>query len=184
MTSKAGYTASCTCGQVALEASGAPILSAVCYCESCRLAGRALEQVPGAPAVLNADGGVDYCLYRKDRVKVLQGGAFLREHRLTPTSPTRRVVASCCGAPMFLDFTKGHWLTLYRDRLPKDAPLPEMGVMAKDRPPGSASGHYTDLSGAPAEVHDQTADRMGCDGFPAARGDVVMGSASSGQGFS
>jgi len=137
MTSKAGYRASCACGKVTLEAIGAPILSAACYCESCRLAGRAFEQAPGAPAVLDADGGTDYCLYRKDRVKILQGGAFLQEHRLTRASPTRRVVAKCCGAPMFLDFTKGHWLTLYRDRLPADAPLPEMAVMAKDRPPGA-----------------------------------------------
>jgi hypothetical protein len=39
---------------------------------------------------------------------------------------------------MFLDFTNGHWLTLYRDRLPADAPPLELGVMAKDRPAGSA----------------------------------------------
>ena len=138
MTSQAGYTGSCTCGQVTLEAIGTPILSAVCYCESCRLAGRAFEQAPGASALLNADGGTEYCLYRKDRVKILQGGAFLQEHRLTPTSPTRRMMATCCSAPMFLDFTKGHWLTLYRDRLPEDAPPPEMGVMAKDRPSAAA----------------------------------------------
>jgi len=138
MTSKADYVASCACGQVTLEVIGAPIMSVVCHCESCRLAGRAFERAPGAPAVLNADGGTDYCLYRKDRVKILQGGGFLQEHRLSPASATRRVVASCCGAAMFLDFTKGHWLTLYRDRLPEDAPLPEMGVMAKDRPPGAA----------------------------------------------
>jgi hypothetical protein len=122
---------------VTLEAVGAPILSAVCHCESCRLAGRAFEQVPGAPAVLNADGSTDYCLYRKDRVKIRGGGALLQEHRLAPESATRRVVASCCGAPMFLDFTKGHWLTLYRNRLPVDAPPPEMGVMARDRQSGA-----------------------------------------------
>jgi hypothetical protein len=39
---------------------------------------------------------------------------------------------------MFLDFTKGHWLTLYRDRLPDDAPPLELSVMAKERPDGSA----------------------------------------------
>lgn len=130
--------ASCTCGQVTLEAIGAPILSAVCYCESCRTAARQFEQVPGAPSVLNAHDGVDYCLFRKDRVKIARGGSYLREHRLTASSPTRRVVASCCNAPMFADFTKGHWLTLYRDRLPDDAPPLEMGIMAKDRPAGAA----------------------------------------------
>ena len=43
------------------------------------------------------------------------------------------MVATCCNAPMFLDFTPGHWLTLYRDRLPADAPRPQMRVMTKDR---------------------------------------------------
>ena len=127
-------TAACPCGQVAIEAVGDPILSAACYCESCRTAGRRLELAPGAPRVLTADGGSDYCLYRKDRVTIVRGGERLQEHRLNPASVTRRVVASCCNAPMFLDFTPGHWLTLYRDRLPGDAPRPQMRVMTKDRP--------------------------------------------------
>jgi hypothetical protein len=134
---KTGFSATCSCGEVALEAIGAPILCAVCYCQSCRTAGRQFEQAPGAPSVVNADGGVEYCLFRKDRVKVARGGHRLQEHRLTAASPTRRIVATCCNAPMFADFTKGHWLTLYRDRLPDIAPPVEMGVMAKDRPAGS-----------------------------------------------
>ncbi len=134
---KTGFSATCTCGEVALTASGAPILSAVCYCESCRKAGRHFEQAPGAPSVVNADSGVEYCLFRKDRVKVARGGQHLQEHRLTAASPTRRIVATCCNAPMFVDFTKGHWLTLYRDRLPADAPPVELGVMGKDLPAGA-----------------------------------------------
>lgn len=38
---------------------------------------------------------------------------------------------------MFLDFTSGHWLNLYRDRLSDDAPPLEMGVMVKDQPTGA-----------------------------------------------
>ena len=136
MTAETSFSASCACGQVAVEAIGMPILSAVCYCASCRSAARQFEQVPGAPCVLNGDGGIDYCLFRKDRVRIVQGGDHLHAHRLTEASATRRVVAACCNAPMFLDFTSGHWLTLYRDRLPMDAPPPEMGVMAKDLPAG------------------------------------------------
>ena len=34
---------------------------------------------------------------------------------------------------MFGDFTKGHWLSLYRKRFPVGAPSPEMRVMTKDR---------------------------------------------------
>ncbi len=119
-----------------LEAKAWPIVSVACYCESCQQAARHFEQTEGAPPVLNADAGVDYCLFRKDRIKVVRGGEHLREHRLTASSPTRRVVAACCNAPMLLDFTPGHWLNLYRDRMPSGAPAIELGVMAKDRQAG------------------------------------------------
>jgi len=138
MSAKTRFPVSCVCGQVTLEAIGAPILSAVCYCNSCRSAASHFEQAPGAPSVLNEDGGVDYCLVRKDRVRITRGGEHLQEHRLTDSSATRRVVAACCNAPMFLDFTSGHWLTVYRDRLLADAPPLEIGVMAKDRRAGPA----------------------------------------------
>jgi hypothetical protein len=128
-------TAACQCGGTAIEIVGAPILTAICCCESCRTAGQQLELAPGAPSVLRTDGGTDYCLYRKDRVKVVAGGEHLHERRLTPGSTTRRVVATCCNTPMFLDFTSGHWLTVYRNRIPGDAPRPAMRVMAKDVPP-------------------------------------------------
>ena len=146
-------TAACRCGRTAVEIAGAPILSAVCCCGSCRTAGRRLEQAPGAPQVLRADGGTDYCLYRKDRVRIARGGERLQERRLTPESPTRRVVAGCCNTPMFLDFTRGHWLTLYRDRLPAPAPPLQMRVMAKDAPAaGAADGLATHRAYPPAFV--------------------------------
>lgn len=126
-------TAACRCGQVAIEVSGAPIFSAICYCESCRTAGYALERAPGAPKIVDADGGASYCLFRKDRVAIIRGADLLQEHRLKQESPTRRVVATCCNSPVFLEFTNGHWLTLYRDRLPADAPSPDMRVMVRDR---------------------------------------------------
>jgi hypothetical protein len=128
--------ASCQCGQVAFEAIGAPIVSAVCYCASCQEAGRRLEELPAAPAVLRADGGTSYVLYRKDRVRCTKGAELLQEHRLKPESPTRRVRSACCNSAMFLDMTKGHWLTIYRGRFPKGAPPIQMRVMARDRPAG------------------------------------------------
>jgi len=137
MTTNVRHTAACACGQVALEADGAPILSATCYCESCRTAARQFEQAPGAPAVLSGDGGVDYCLFRKDRVRIVRGAEHLREHRLNEASPTRRMTAACCNSPVFLDFAPGHWLNFYRDRMPDDAPPLEMGVMAKERSVGA-----------------------------------------------
>jgi hypothetical protein len=126
----------CRCGKVELEAIGRPILTASCYCASCQEAGSRFEQLPSAPSVLNPDGGTDYVLYRKDRVHCVSGQESLREHRLKPDSPTRRVIATCCNSPMFLDFTRGHWLTMYRNQFPAGAPPLEMRLMTQDRPDG------------------------------------------------
>lgn len=71
---KPHLTAACPCGRTAIEVVGAPILTAVCCCESCQTAGRQFEMAPGAPPVVRTDGGTAYCLYRKDRVRVALGG--------------------------------------------------------------------------------------------------------------
>jgi hypothetical protein len=126
-------SALCQCGKVKLEAVGRPILTGSCYCTSCQEAGRRFEQLASAPPVLNPDGGTDFVLYRKDRVQCVTGQEYLEEHRLRPDSPTRRVVAACCNSAVFLDFTRGHWLTIYRDRFPTGAPPLEMRVMTKER---------------------------------------------------
>jgi hypothetical protein len=34
---------------------------------------------------------------------------------------------------MFLDFTKGHWLSMFRNRFPTGAPPLELRVMTKER---------------------------------------------------
>jgi hypothetical protein len=126
-------SAICRCGKVELEVFGRPILAGSCYCESCQEAGRRFEQLASAPAALNPDGGTDYVLYRKDRVHCAKGQQFLEEQRLKPDSPTRRVIATCCNSAMFLDFTKGHWLTIYRDRFPTGAPPLQMRLMTAER---------------------------------------------------
>jgi hypothetical protein len=136
MTQKPFLSSSCQCGQVKFEALGAPILTAVCYCASCQEAGRQLGLLASAPQLLDPDGGTGIVLCRKDRVRCLAGEDHLREHRLAPDSPTRRVVASCCNSAMFLDFTKGHWLSMYRGRFGPDAPAPEMRIMTKERRAG------------------------------------------------
>lgn len=129
--------AHCTCGTVAFEAARAPIVTAACYCTSCQQAGQWLETLPGAPAILEPDGGTHFVLYRKDRLRCLRGDDQLREHRLTPESTTRRVVAQCCNAAMFLEFKGGHWLSLYKNRFDKvDRPPIEMRTMTVDRRAG------------------------------------------------
>ena len=37
---------------------------------------------------------------------------------------------------MFVDFTKGHWLTVYRGRLPNNIPPATIRVMTAERPEG------------------------------------------------
>ena len=138
--------ARCACGCVEYEAVGAPITSAICYCASCQKAGRDFEQFPNAPPVLDSDGGTAFVLYRRDRVRRRQG--HLREYRLKANSPTRRIVASCCNSAIFLDFTKGHWLSIYRCRLPPDAPKIEMRLMTQDRQaPGALASDVPNYRG-------------------------------------
>ena len=130
-------SASCRCGKVELEIAGLPILRGICYCASCQEAGRRHQAASGADSVLAGDGGTDYVLYRKDRVRCVRGGDLLEERRLKPDSPTRRMYARCCNTAMFLDFTKGHWLTVYRGRLPNDIPPATMRMMTAERPEGA-----------------------------------------------
>ena len=125
--------ATCQCGKVKVEAIGQPILTASCYCTSCQDAGHRLERLASAPPVLDADGGTSLILYRKDRVQCVTGRQHLEEHRLKPDSPTRRIVATCCNSAMLLDFTKGHWVSIYRNRFPTGAPPLEMRVMTGER---------------------------------------------------
>ena len=129
-------SATCRCGKVQFQLTGAPIVRAICYCASCQEAGRRHQAVPGADAVLAGDGGTDYVLYRKDRVRCARGGDLLEERRLKPDSPTRRLFAHCCNTAMAADFTKGHWLSLYRGRLAGDIAPRAARMMTADRPAG------------------------------------------------
>jgi len=128
--------ATCQCGKVKMEAIGRPILAAACYCASCQDAGHRLERLPSALPLLDPDGGTSMILYRKDRVHCVTGRQHLEEHRLKPDSPTRRVVAACCNSAMFLDFTKGHWLSMYRNCFSVGASPLEMRVMTRERRAG------------------------------------------------
>jgi hypothetical protein len=118
---------------VKFEAVGPPILTGSRNCTSRQEAERQFEQLASAPPVLDPDSGTGLTLYRKDRVQCVMGQEYLEERRLKPESPTRRVVATCCNSAMFLDFTKGHRLSMYRNRFPTGAPPLEMRVMTKER---------------------------------------------------
>ena len=128
----------CACGQVLLEIDRAPIVSTECHCNSCRAAGARLQTLPGAPPLLQPNGGTRFVLYRKDRVRFLEGTERLREFRLKPGAKTRRVVATCCNTSIFLEFENGHWLSLYGCLWP-EGNLPPLGLrtMTGDLPDAS-----------------------------------------------
>jgi hypothetical protein len=125
---------SCSCGAVACEAIGAPIVTVVCYCDDCQRGSLQIETLPGAAPVLGADGGTGYVLYRKDRFGCVTGSNLLRELRLTASSPTRRLVAACCNCAMYLDFAKGHWICAYRARFQDPVPRVSMHVQTRFKP--------------------------------------------------
>jgi hypothetical protein len=139
--------ATCACGRVELEAVGTPITSVVCYCDDCRAAASRIEALPGAPAVVDPDGGTAYVVYRKDRVACTKGAALLESHKLLETSPTKRVVASCCNSAMFLGFDDAkHWVDIYSSRVDGCAPPVQMRVCTRFRQvagdlPGDAPSH-------------------------------------------
>jgi len=132
-------TARCRCGSVELEATGAPIVSAVCYCADCQNGSRQIEELPNAGSVRDADGGTAYILYRKDRIDCSKGASLLKSYKIKAGSATNRVVATCCNAAMFVNFDKGpYWVSAYRARFQGDLPPLEMRICARSRPPGVA----------------------------------------------
>jgi hypothetical protein len=59
----------------------------------------------------------------------VQGGRdLLRDLRIREKSATRRVVASCCNSALYLDFEKGHWLSIHRARLGGVLPSLQMRI--------------------------------------------------------
>lgn len=133
MPEQATRIAECSCGKVEIRAIGEPILRTVCYCKDCQLGGRQLEALPGAVPVLSPDGGTDFLLYRKDRVNHGDVEPLLRRYKLNESSPTSRFVAPCCNSAMFLNFEKGHWLSMYRQRFQGEVPPLQMRVCTNSK---------------------------------------------------
>ncbi len=134
----------CTCGKVQLEVGLTPMMSVECCCDSCREAGARLGKLPGARPVVHANGTTPFVFHRKDHVRIVRGADHLKEFRLTPQAGTRRVVASCCNTPVFLEFKGGHWLSLYAGLWPRDK-LPPLELR-------TMTGHLPDASVLPDDV--------------------------------
>lgn len=122
----------CACGSVEIQASGEPIVSAVCYCDDCQEGAHRLEALPGAARILDAAGGSAYVVYRKDRVTCIRNAPLLRPHKLRATSATNRVVAACCNSAMLLNFDDWkHWVDIYRERIRGPAPPVQMHMCTR-----------------------------------------------------
>jgi len=131
-------TARCLCGEVEIELAGAPILAATCHCDDCQAGSQMIEALPGSPTVLDAAAGTAYVHYRKDRIRILRGADRLRALKLNPTSPTNRMVTTCCNSAMLVTFDNAlHWNPVYRGRLGADAPPVEMRVNTRFVPAGT-----------------------------------------------
>lgn len=129
----------CRCGSARLLLSGPPIQVSECLCTSCRTAGTRLAGLPGAHDIRTALGATPTADYRKDRVEVVAGAEHLAEFRLTPAPGTRRIVATCCNTPLFVEMQGAHWLSLYLHLWPDAArPQPQFRTMARDWPEQSA----------------------------------------------
>jgi hypothetical protein len=129
---------SCACGTYDLELVGDPFITAECHCNSCREAATRLSTLPLGRPMRGDNGGTPFVLYRKDRVRFPDGTALLQGHRLSANAPTRRVVTTCCGTPVFLEFQGAHWLSLYASLWPQpERPPSQIRTMTSDLPAGA-----------------------------------------------
>lgn len=137
MTHAPIMTATCACGSVEVRAFGKPIVSAACYCDDCQKGAAQIEALPKAAAVRDPSGGTVYMLFRKDRFECVGGAERLKPHKLKETSPTNRVVATCCNSAMFMSFDRGpHWVSAYRARFHGDLPPLQARICTRFKPEG------------------------------------------------
>jgi hypothetical protein len=123
----------CACGKVHLEVRGTPIMTTECHCNSCREASIQFRALEGSPEFVSPNGGTPYVMMRKDRVEITRGSEYLKASRLAPDRSTRRVLATCCNTPVFLEFKGGHWLSIYKSVWPEGAfPTIELRTMTSD----------------------------------------------------
>jgi hypothetical protein len=128
----------CGCARTRIELQGAPIVVSECLCNSCRAAATRLARLPGARNILTSYGATPCAEYRKDRVRIVSGAEHLSEFRLSADAGSRRVVATCCNTPVFLEMKGAHWLSIYLHLWPEEArPKAEMRTMAGDLPDAS-----------------------------------------------
>lgn len=136
MTSKnPTYVAHCRCGTVEVGAWGEPLAVNACYCDDCQAAAQRLEARPNSAPVADADGGTEFMLFRRDRIACTRGAERLEPMRLTDSTKTRRMIATCCGTPMYMAFDdKRPWVSAFRGSFGADAPPVQMRICTRFKP--------------------------------------------------
>jgi hypothetical protein len=78
----------------------------------------------------------------------------LKSLKIKETSPTNRVVATCCNSGMFMNFDDSkHWVPAYRSRFHGNLPPIQMRICTKFRPDGAVlSTEVPNASGYPVKL--------------------------------
>lgn len=128
-------TARCSCGSVEIETLGSPIMSVVCYCDTCQKGSRQIESLTKAVPILGPDGGTAYVLFRKDRIRYSKGADLLKGYKVEEKSSTSRVIATCCNSAMVMRLDDAmHWVPVYRARFEGDMPPLQWRICTKFKP--------------------------------------------------
>jgi len=151
---KPAHVAQCRCGAVEVGAWCDPIVVTACYCDDCQAASERLAASANSAPLAGADGGTDFMVFRRDRIACTRGADRLEAMRLTDTTKTRRMVASCCATPMYVGFDdKRPWVSAFRASFGADAPPVQMRICTRFRrtePP--AKDGLPDHPGYPAAM--------------------------------
>ena len=129
------YDLSCKCGHVTLAVLGTHIAVVECLCNSCRAAAARLEKLEGLAPMTDALGATPFVMHRKDRIEIKTGHDQLRSFQLKEDAGTRRVIATCCNTPIYMEMKGAHWLSVYGALWPEGTRPPlEMRTMTGDSP--------------------------------------------------
>ena len=82
-----------------------------------------------AVPVREPDDGTYLSTFRQGKWACAKGHGRLKGILLKPNSPTTRYVATCCNSAMFLIYSRGFWVTDYRQRFADS--LPPLGWRQK-----------------------------------------------------
>ncbi len=122
----------CDCRKVRLRLHGACEASTICHCAECQTAAVVFRDQFDRN-IAEPGGGTTFGIWRKDRVECVMGADHLAGHRLVEESPSRRVIATCCDTPMFIDRKGRPWIGVFSDRFPDDRrPQPRWRTFCKD----------------------------------------------------